>query len=177
MGMWAEWRAQRQRSRRAATYVGQLLRTPDQGDITWLGSAGVSEPLAVRELTFAKRAIGLIVAERDALDDRTASDVAHQLAPVIAREARVTVDLAREWGERWRAYTAALAVRGNVESPATRLARVLLSGAGIAEPSAEQLGRATQFVSETRGAANLALRDVFGVASLPDDIRPSALRG
>jgi len=177
MGMWAEWRAQRERSRRASRYLGQLLRTPNQVDLTWLGSVGVTVPIAVRELTFAKRAIGLIVAERDALDDRTASDVARQLDPVISREARRTVDLGREWGERWRAYTAALAVRGNVASPATRLARVLLSGAGIAEPSPEQLVRATQFVNETRGAANVALREVFGVASLPEDVRPSALQG
>jgi hypothetical protein len=177
MGIWAEWRAQRERSRRASTYLGQLLRTPDQADIAWLATLGVSEAVAVRELTFAKRAIGLIVAERDALDDRTASDVAHQLAPVISREARGTVDLGREWGERWRAYTAALAVRGSVESPAARLSRVLLMGAGIAEPSVEQMTRATHFVNETRSAANVALRDVFGVASLPDDIRPSALRG
>ena len=177
MGMWAEWRAQRERSRRVSIYLGQLLRTPDRADLTWLGSAGVTVPIAVRELTFAKRAIGLIGAERDALADRTASDVARQLFPVISREARRTVDFGREWGERWRAYTAALAVRGNVESPATRLARVLLSGAGIAEPSLEQLVRATQFVNETRGAANVALREVFGVASLPEDVRPSALLG
>lgn len=177
MGLWAKWRAQRERSRRASTYLGQLLRSPEQADITWLASLGVPEAVAVRELTFGKRAIGLIVAERDALDDRTASDVAHQLAPVISREARATASIDREWGERWRAYTAALAVRGNVESPATRLARVLLGGGGIGEPTAEQLVRATQFVNDTRGAANVALRDVFGVASLPDDIRPSALRG
>ncbi len=177
MGIWTEWRAQRERSRRASTYLGQLLRTPERADIAWLASLGVLEPVAVRELTFATRAIGLIAAERDALDDRTASDVAHQLAPVLSRDASASVDLGREWGERWRAYAAALAVRGNVESPATRLARVLLSGAGIAEPSAEPLARATHFVNEMRAAANGALRDVFGVASLPDDIRPSALRG
>ncbi|QJR34811.1 hypothetical protein [Gemmatimonas groenlandica] len=177
MGLWTEWRAQRERSRRASAYLGQLLRSPEHTDIAWLASLGVSEAVALRELTFAKRAIGLVVAERDALDDRTASDVAHQLAPVISREARATVGLGREWGERWRAYTAALAVRGNVESPATRLARVLLGGAGIHDPSTEQLVRATQFVNETRGAANVVLRDVFGVASLPEDIRPSALRG
>lgn len=177
MGIWAEWRAQRERSRRASAYLGQLLRMPDRADLTWLASLGVPEPVAVRELTFAKRAIGLIVAERDALDDRTASDVAHQMVLVIRREARGTVDLGREWGERWRAYTVALAVRGTVETPATRLARVLLLGAGIAEPFAEQLVRATHFVNETRAAANVALREVFGVASLPDDIRPSALRG
>ena len=177
MGIWTEWRAQRERSRRASTYLGQLLRTPERADIAWLASLGVLETVAVRELTFATRAIGLIVAERDALDDRTAADVARQLLPVISQEARRTVDLGREWSERWRAYTAALAVRGNVESPATRLARVLMSGAGIAVPSPEQLVRATLFVNETRGAANVALRDVFGVASLPDDVRPSALLG
>ena len=176
MGIWAEWRAQRERNRRAATYLGQLLRPPERAELSWLASLGVPEPVAVRELVFAKRAIGLIVAERDALDDRTASDVARQLAPVLSREARATVDRGREWGERWRAYTAALAVRGSVESPVTRLARVLLEGAALAEPSADQMARATQFVHETRSAANVALRDVFGVASLPDDIRPSALR-
>ncbi len=177
MGLWAEWRAQRERSKRASAYLGQSLRTPDPVDVAWLVSIGVPETVALRELTFAKRAIGLIVAERDALDDRTASDVAHQLAPVVSREARGTVDLGREWGERWRAYTAALAVRGNVEAPGTRLARVLLAGAGVGELSSEQLLRATQFVQNTRSAANVALRDVFGVATLPDDIRPSALRG
>ena len=177
MGLWTDWRAQRERSRRAATYLGQLLRTPGPADGAWLRSMSVPDAVANRELTFAKRAIGLIVAERDALDDRTASDVAHQLAPVITRESRSTPELGREWGERWRSYTAALAVRGSAESPPARLARVLLAGAGVAEPTAEQLTRATQFVLDTRGAANVVLRDVFGVATLPDDIRPSALRG
>ncbi|WP_411280184.1 hypothetical protein [Gemmatimonas sp.] len=153
-----------------------MRRTPEPVDVTWLVSIGVTESVALRELTFATRAIGLIVAERDALDDRTASDVAHQLAPVLNREAKGSVALGREWGERWRAFTAALAVRGNAETPATRIARVLLAGAGVADPSGEQLVRATQFVLDTRSAANLALRGVFGVATLPDDIRPSALR-
>lgn len=177
MGIWSDWRAQRERSRRAATYLGQLLRTTEQADVAWFRAIGVPDEVANRELTFARWAIGLIVAERDALDDRTASDVAHQLAPVISRESRGTPELGREWGERWRAYTAALAVRGSVESPPARLARVLLAGAGVADPTAEQSARATQFVLDTRGAANVVLRDVFGVATLPDDIRPSALRG
>lgn len=177
MGLWSDWRAQRERSRRAAAYVGRLLPTPEHSDVAWLRSVGVTDLVANRELTFAKRAIGLIVAERDALDDRTASNVAHQLAPVISRELRNTPELGREWGERWRAYTAALAVRGSIESPPARLARVLLDGAGVAEPTAQSLARATQFVLDTRGAANVVLRDVFGVATLPDDIRPSALRG
>jgi hypothetical protein len=177
MGMWSEWRAARERNRRASIYLGRLLRHPAGTEVAWLQASGASKEDAARELTFAMWAIGLIVAERDALDDRTAADVAHQLAPVISREARSTDHLGRLWAERWRAYTAALAVRGQVEVPATRLARVLLGGAGVVEPNAEQVQRATQFVMDTRGAANVALREVFGVAALPEDIRPSALRG
>lgn len=154
-----------------------MLRAPESADVSWLVSIGVSETVAQRELTFAKRAIGLIVAERDALDDRTASEVAHKLAPVISREAKGAAGLGREWAARWRAYTAALAVRGNVEAPATRLARVLLAGAGVGDPSNQQVMRATESLLNTRGAANIALRDVFGVAALPDDVRPSAVRG
>ncbi len=176
MGLWTQWRAQRERSRRAAHYLDRLLRAPQPDDIAWIASLGVAESIAARELTFAKRAIVLMVAERDALDDRTASDVARQLAPVISREAKMSADLGREWGERWRAYTAALAVRGSVEAPATRLARVLVVAAGISDPSSGQLQRAVEFVLDTRAAANGALRDAFGAASLPDDIRPSALQ-
>ena len=128
-------------------------------------------------MAFARRAIGLIVAERDALDDRTAADVAHQLAPVVAAEARRDAEAGRLWTERWRSYTTALAVRGNPESPAARLARVLLSGAGLMEPTADDLQQITAFVHETRGNLNEHLRAAFGAASLPEDVRPSALRG
>jgi len=176
MGLWGEWRAARDRRRRAGSYLGKLLPTAEPEDIRWLTSFGAGDLLAIRELAFAQRAIGLIVAERDALDDRTASDVAHQLAQVIDRESRQSPNTGRAWAERWRAYTAALAVRGGHEAPGARLARVMLAGAEIAEPTNAQLVRATQFVHATRGRANEALRAAFGVASLPEDIKPSALR-
>ena len=176
MGMLATWRAARDRRRRSAAYLDALLHAPDPADVAWLATLAGGSALAGRELVFARRAVGLIVAERDALDDRTASDVAHQLAVVVDREARETPDMGRAWAERWRAYTAALAVRGDAEAPATRLARVLLAGAGVPEPSADVLARATQFVIATRTRANEALRAVFGVASLPEDVRPSAMR-
>ena len=174
--MLAEWKASRDRRRRSASYLEALLHAPDPADLAWLAALAGGNELARRELVFARRAVGLIVAERDALDDRTASDVAHQLAAVVDREARESPEMGRAWAERWRAYTAALAVRGEAESPATRLARVLLAGAGVLEPSTETLVRATQFILATRTRANEALRAVFGVASLPEDIRPSAMR-
>lgn len=176
MGMIADWLAARERRRRAARYLDALLTPPDAADVQWLASIALNAKVAERELVFAHRAIGLIVAERDALDDRTASDVAHQLAEVVAREARAERDVGRAWAERWRTYAATLAVRGDSESPAARLARVLLGSAGVTNPTTEQVVRATQFVLAVRARANEALRAVFGVASLPDDVRPSALR-
>ncbi len=176
MGMWAEWRASRDRRRRASSYLDALLGAPERLDGAWLRDMGIPNDVATRELSFAVRAVALVVAERDALDDRTASDVAHQLAPLIAREARLSQDTGREWGERWRAYTAALAVRGHPDAPTTRLARVLLQGAGLSDPEPAQVARATAFVADVRARANEALRKVFGVAALPEDIRPSALR-
>ena len=176
MGLWSDWQATRARRQRVEGYLNHLLREPDPAALRWLSAAtGVTE-IALRELMFAQRALGLIVAERDALDDRTAADVAHHLAPVILAETRLSVDVGRAWTERWRAYTAALALRGSPEPPATRLARVMLAGAGIDAPDAAAVLQATQFVQDLRAALNEQLRSAFGAASLPDDVRPSALR-
>lgn len=177
MGFWADWQAARARRQRVEVYLTHLIRDPEPTIVSWLAARCVSESVARRELTFARRAIGLIVAERDALDDRTAADVAHQLAPTIAAEARRDAELGRQWSERWRAYTGALAVRGNPETPAVRLARVLLHAAGVSTPDVETVQRATVFVQETRAALNEQLRVAFGAASLPEDVRPSAIRG
>jgi hypothetical protein len=176
MGFWSEWQASRARKQRVEVYLNHLVREVDPSSLSWLSAACGSGELAGRELTFARRAIGLIVAERDALDDRTAADVAHQLAPVVAAEARLSAETGRLWSERWRAYTAALALRGSQDTPAVRLAKVLLEGSAVLAPSAELVGQATSFVQETRAALNEQLRTAFGDASLPEDIRPSALR-
>ena len=176
MSLIGEWRAARERRQRAEKYLSTLLAPPDASDVEWLASLTGSRDRAVHELAFARRAVGLIVAERDALDDQTASDVAHALIAVVDEEARRSPAAAPDWAARWRAYSAALAVRGQVDSPAARLGRVLLEGAGVANPSTDALERATQFVASHRARANEALRAAFGVASLPDDVRPSAMR-
>lgn len=177
MSFLTEWRAQRERRRRAIVYLGVITQHVAPADIEWLTriTAGGNERLAMRELQFARRAIGLIVAERDALDDRTASDVAHELAAEISSEGRRDSTTGRAWSERWRAYTGALAMRGSTESPAARLARVMLAGSGLEAPTHEQLVRGTQYVLAVRSAANEALRTAYGSANLPEDVRPSAL--
>jgi hypothetical protein len=176
MGLIGEWRASRERRQRAERYLSALLAPPDASDVDWLAALNGNRERAMQELAFARRAVGLIVAERDALDDRTASDVTHALIAVVDAESRRSPTAAPDWASRWRAYTAALAVRGQVDTPAVRLGRVLLEGAGVSHPDAETLDRAAQFIGSHRARANEALRDAFGVASLPDDVRPSALR-
>lgn len=177
MGIWAEWQAARARKQRVELYLTQVMRDADDSTVQWLTPIADSAAEAQRELGFARRALGLIVAERDALDDKTAADVAHQLAPLVAAESRRDPELGRLWSERSRAYTAALAARGSAETPAMRLARVMLAGAGVSNPSADVLQQGTRVIQETRAALNENLRAAFGAASLPDDIRPSALRG
>lgn len=176
MSLIREWRASRERRRRADSFLTRLLTPPEISDVAWLSQLNGSRDIAERELVFARRALALIVAERDALDDRTASDVSHALSPVIDAESRRSSATAREWTARAKAFMNAMALRGQSEPPAVRLARVMLEGAGVTDPSPQAMERATQFVLTTRGQANEALRAVFGVASLPDDVRPSALR-
>ena len=177
MSLLAEWRLTRERRKRATRYLAAISQDVSPTDVAWLTphTTPKNERLAQRELRFARRAVLLIVSERDALDDRTASDVAHELAPEISAEARQDMEAARAWLERWRSYTSTLAARGSAEAPAVRLARVMLSGAGIVDPQPPELQRATQYVTSLRSAANDALRKAFGAASLPDDVRPSAL--
>ncbi len=177
MGMLGEWRATRERRRLAATYLHALLSASEPADVQWFTTVCADANVAVRELAFARRALALIVAERDALDDRTASDVAHELTAVTEQESRRDENAGKTWSARWRAYSEALAVRGASEPPAARLGRVMLIGAGIAEPSPELVARATQCIHAIRAKANESLRAAFGVASLPDDVRPSAMRG
>lgn len=177
MSILSEWRIARERRKQATIYLAAITQPVAPADVDWLTrlAPNSDERLAERELQFARRALGLIVAERDALDDRTASDVAHQLAGVISAEARRDAVAGRAWSERWRAYTSALAARGSTESPAARLARVMLAGSSVEQPTPEQLLRATQFILTVRAGANEALRTTYGSASLPEDVRPSAL--
>lgn len=176
MGLWSDWQAARDRRRRVDQYLARVLHTPSAADIAWLEAGGAPHAVAARELDFARRAVGLIVSERDALDDLTAADVAHQLAPAIAAEARRDPEAGRLWAERWRAYSATLAVRGSTDGPAVRLARVLLAGAGVDAPSDALLQRATRHVVDARTDLNEVLRATFGSVSLPEDVRPSAMR-
>jgi len=174
VGLLATLREQRRRQAAAERYLAALLLPPDIDDVRWLEAcAGLDRELVERELLFAQRAIGLIVAERDALDDQTAADVAHAIDAAVARESRAYQNPAAEWVDHWLEYHEALAARGRAEPPLRRIARVLLRRVGVAEPGSAQLVRTVGIVTRHRHAANEALTAAFGAVDLPEDRLPS----
>jgi hypothetical protein len=183
---WRQWRAERARRARAASYIRALQREPSDEDVAWLAAHGTSgdEDHARWELRYARRALGLITAQRDALDDRTASLVARELTASLARDPNVAAArlpiAERQINARLRAYADALTSRDAPRSARERLGETLMGFAGRAGGVAGVASGAddahagdilTRYLSE----ANEALRREFGAAALPDDVAPSVL--
>jgi len=181
MTLFARWRSERESQRKAERFVEHLLAEPRDDDVRWLAQTATHGDTdhARWELRYAKRSLGLITAERDALDDRTGSLVARALADATSRDPLVAADMQeiaeRQFNARLSAYRDALAARATAATTA-RLGQTLFAFAGgsfrqIDEHilhGGELLG---QYLSESNGA----LRDIFGKASLPDNVPPSAL--
>lgn len=184
MRFWREWREEQALRRRAAAYVAALSREPEAEDVLWLARfdpAG-DEDHARWELRYARRVIGLLVAERDALDDRTASAVGRALAAAMRFDPRVASDklpiAESQLNARLGAYGEALRARHADDATGARLGRTLLaftSPAGVAAAGTELVARAGELLSQYIAEANEALRGAFGSASLPEDLPPSAV--
>ena len=183
MRILAEWRAERQRRHRATLYVQGLLAEPAPSDTRWLADAasGGDADHAAWELRYARRALGVLGAQRDALDDRTASLVARALGESFARDPRIDPgkrEIAeRQFNVRLGSYREALAARGAREATGVRLARTLLAYAGRVAPGEGDLTRAADLLGGYIADANEALRHHFGVAVLPEHLPPSAAVG
>lgn len=183
MALFARWRAERDFQRKAERYVERVLIEPDDDDVRWLAHSATRGDTdhARWELRYARRALGLLTAERDALDDRTGSVVARALATATLRDPQVAAEMQeiaeRQFNARLSAYRDALSARAGAATGA-RLGQTLFAFAGgsfrqVDEPiirGGELLGR---YLTE----ANAALRETFGPASLPENIPPSALAG
>jgi hypothetical protein len=173
--------------------VATLLAEPSDEDARWLAHAATRGDLdhARWELRYARRAVGLIVAQRDALDDRTGSSVSRVLAEAFERDPNIASDrlaVARhQFNARLGAYRDVLtsrppaartaAGRPAVAQTGTRLGQILMAFAGgPVGRSAGEVPRAGEIVTGYIDAAHLALRDAFGTASLPEDVSPSALQ-
>ena len=174
VGWWEAWRTRRALEMRAAAYVSALGREPSAGDVEWLATVAAGGDLdhARWELRYARWTVGLLGAQRDALDDRTASLVARALAAALARDSSIAPGklrvAERHLNLRLRAYGDALTNREGAGS-GWHLGRALLRFAGRSDAvSGEMVARAGDIVSHYLAEANASLRDQFGEATLPD---------
>jgi hypothetical protein len=182
MPLFKKWREARQIQRKAAQFVSAMVIEPTHEDVTWLAKAATrgDEDHARWELRYARRAVGLLVAQRDALDDRTGSVVARALTDAFERDNRIDRDrrdlAERQFNARLSAYRDALGARGPDSS--IRLGQMLLafSGGSFRDVDAN-VRRAGEVLSEYEKEANETLRAVFGTAALPEHVPPSAMAG
>jgi hypothetical protein len=175
----AGWRSSRVPRARASAFVETLQQEPARADVEWLAAEGTGGDAdhARWELRYARRALGLLVAQRDALDDRTGSSVAHALGEALARDPAVAPGklrvVERHLNARLAAYRDALSNREGAGS-GWHLGRALLRFAGRREGApAEVVARASEIMAGYLAEANEALREHFGSASLPEERPPS----
>src|SRR3954470_6831823 len=123
MPLLGRWRDDRDLQRKAATYVASLMRDPEETDVDWLARAATRGDLdhARWELRYARRALGLIAAQRDALDDRTASIVARELTQAFRGERNIAAGMLetadRQFNARLAAYRDGLAAKAGAPTP------------------------------------------------------------
>jgi hypothetical protein len=177
------WRSERERRRRATTVVDVLRREPTPTDVSWLADAAANgdEDHARWELRYARAAMGLLVAQRDALDDRTAAEIASAYSAAMLADTRIAEDrrdlAERQLNERLLGYREALQVRGGPISPADAAGRCLLAFASDgARTAGAPLAYAIELLERFADEAGEALRAAYGEARLPEDVPPSVLR-
>jgi hypothetical protein len=170
------WREGRGRDDRARRYVVALTVEPPTDSVVSLAAIADHDADHARwELRYARRAAGLLVSERDALDDSTSSEVAAALAiarnsdPGIAADRREIAD--RQFNDRLSAYRTAWRDRSSALSTSERLGAVLLRFAGAAAPRPQDLQFARDTMAALLSECNAALRKAFGEATLPTELR------
>ena len=181
MPLFARWRAERELQRKAATFVDILFREPDSADVAWLAASATHGDAdhATWELRYARRAMGLIAAQRDALDDRTASIVARVIAEALGRDQNIASTMAetaeRQFNARLSAYRDGLAAKAGAPTH-VRMGQTLFAFAGGSFKKQDaNIERAGELLARYLAEANEALREAFGTAVLPENVPPSAL--
>ena len=183
MPLFARWRAERDLQRKAASFVAVLFAEPDPADARWLADSATRGDVdhAQWELRYARRALGLIAAQRDALDDRTASIVAREMSEAFAHDSNIAPGMAetaeRQFNARLSAYREGLAAKAGAPTP-VRMGQTLFAFAGGSfRRQDENIVRAGNLLATYLAEANEALRASFGAAALPENVPPSALFG
>jgi hypothetical protein len=179
MSQWTAQQAERDWDRRATAFVAALMTEPDPAMVGNLAAAADGDLDHARwELRYLRRAVGLLVAGRDALDDRTASLVGKALARAVEHDPSSAPTMraisATQFNARLRVYRDLVGQRGSARTPVGRLAEALLGFAG-GPAGGEVPAWATAWVTAETDRCNEALRHEFGAADLPEDIAPSAI--
>ena len=181
LGMFTRWLGEWRQKRQAVGYVGALRAEPADDDVDWLAAEGThgDRDRARWELRYARSALGLLAAERDALDDMTPSLVAREIAAAMHADPRVAAQMVKlaeqQFNERLSAYRHAMTDRTATSGVTERLGVMFLRLADAPPPNAETRARATALVARCLDEANVALREHFGAAILPPDVKPSVL--
>lgn len=180
MSFWSRLSQRRALRRKALKYVRTLHAEPSEPDVAWLASIdpGGDEDHAAWELRYARLALGVLAAERDALDDSVPAAISHAVTESLSSNRRIAAAMLplaeRQFGSRLATYRDAVARRHAGDPLDQRLGRTLLeftSHAGV--PDQSTVDRAGQIAQEYMRSASTVLLDVFGRASLPEDVRPS----
>ena len=179
MRLFATFHDDRALLRRSAAFADSLMAEPADGDVAWLAEKATRGDVdhARWELRYLRRAIGILVAQRDALDDRTPSAVLRALMDRMDRDPNVDPELRelaeRQFDARLSAYRDAFTSRGH-GTPAVRIAQNLLAFSGgpirAGDPVVQH---GAGLVEESLTRANAQLRATFGEPTLPEDVRPS----
>jgi len=179
----SQWRAERDLQRKAAGYVAALFAEPEQADVEWLAQNATRGDVdhARWELRYARRALGMIAAQRDALDDRTASIVAREISEAFSRDRNIAAGMLEtahtQFNARLSAYRDGLASRAGAPTW-IRMGQTLFAFAGGSfKLQDSNIVRAGELLSSYLTGANGALRASFGAVALPENLPPSALAG
>lgn len=177
------WNEARERDRRAKLVAEGFGHEPDAADVAWLAeaAAGGDEDHARWELRYARAALGLLSAQRDALDDRTSAEIARAITAMIDRDPRIAEDrrelAAQQFNERLLAYREARSLRGGPISSADATGRCLLAFASDgARTAGAPLAYAIELLEKYSAETSELLRQTYGEAKLPEDVPPSVLR-
>ena len=151
-------------------------------DVEWLARDATRGDTdhAQWELRYLRRSLGILVAQRDALDDRTPSEALRALLHRMHKDRNVDGGLRelaeRQFNARLSAYRDAFTTRA-LGSTTTRVAQNLLAFSGgpirADEPAVQ---RGADLVSRYLHESNAALRQSFGEPQILEDVAPSMAR-
>ena len=179
MRLFTTFRDDRALLRRSVAFADALMAEPAEADVAWLAEKATRGDVdhARWELRYLRRALGILVAQRDALDDRTPSAVLRALMDRMDRDRNVDPELRdladRQFNARLSAYRDSFTSKGH-GTPALRVAQNLLAFAGGPIRAGDPVVKhGAGLVEEALTSANAQLRATFGEADLPEDVRPS----